>query len=99
MKSTLIPLLFAALFTAACKPEKRTARATESKAQEITSVAADAPEAIPFPKTTCLVSGEKLGEMGIPPAIVYHGQQIKFCCKNCIPKFEANPEKYVSQLN
>jgi YHS domain-containing protein len=99
MKTTLIPLILTALFTASCKPEKSTSSMTESKTPEATTVVADAPEAIPFPKTTCLVSGEKLGEMGIPPEIVYHGRQIKFCCKSCIPKFQADPEKYMLQLN
>ena len=38
---------------------------------------------------TCLVSGEKLGENGQAlPEIVHEGQQIKFCCKSCIPDFE-----------
>ena len=37
----------------------------------------------PYPLETCLVSGEKLGEMGEPYEIVYEGRQIKFCCKKC----------------
>jgi YHS domain-containing protein len=90
MKSTLIPLILAALFTASCKPEK-----TETSAA---APVAETAEAIPFPKITCLVSGEKLGTMGIPPQLDYHGQQIKFCCKSCIPKFNADPEKYMAQL-
>jgi hypothetical protein len=99
MKSTLIPIALAALLTASCKPAKTETSATETKSAETTAPVAEAGEAIPFPKTTCLVSGEKLGTMGIPPAIVHNGQQIKFCCKSCIPKFEADPAKYLSQLD
>ncbi len=95
MKLTLIPLTLAALFTASCKPAKTQSSAAETKAPE---AVAEAAEAIPFPKITCLVSGEKLGTMGIPPQLDYHGQQIKFCCKSCIPKFNADPEKYMAQL-
>ena len=49
----------------------------------------------PYPLATCLVSGEKLGEMGKSFEIVYEGQQIKFCCKNCAPKFAKDPAKYL----
>jgi YHS domain-containing protein len=49
-------------------------------------------------KKLCLVSGEKLGEMGEPVVITHEGQQIKFCCKSCVPKFEKDPAKYLSKL-
>ena len=52
----------------------------------------------PYPKETCLVSGNDLGSMGKPITKVYNGQEIKFCCKPCIKKFEANPEKYLKKL-
>jgi YHS domain-containing protein len=47
---------------------------------------------------TCLVSGEKLGEMGKPFEIAHKGQQIQFCCKNCAPEFAKDPAKYLSKL-
>jgi len=52
----------------------------------------------PYNLSTCIVSGEKLGEMGDPVVTVYQGQEIKFCCKSCVPKFEKNPEKYLEKL-
>lgn len=52
----------------------------------------------PYPRETCLVSGNELGSMGKPITKVYNGQEIKFCCKPCIKKFEANPEKYLKKL-
>ncbi len=48
--------------------------------------------------TTCVVSGEKLGEMGAPVDYVYHNQLVRFCCSGCIKDFEKDPAKYLSKL-
>ena len=45
----------------------------------------------PYALDTCLIAGERLGEMGPPVVIVYQGQEIKFCCKNCEGTFEKDP--------
>lgn len=52
----------------------------------------------PYPLKNCLVSGNELGSMGKPITKVYDGQEIKFCCKPCIKKFEANQAKFLSKL-
>ena len=52
----------------------------------------------PYLKKTCIVSGNKLGSMGIPVRMVREGQEIKFCCKPCIKKFNVDPTKYLSKL-
>ena len=52
----------------------------------------------PYTRDTCLVTGNKLGSMGDPVTIVHEGQQVIFCCKPCVGKFKANPQKYLSQL-
>ena len=52
----------------------------------------------PYTMKTCLVSGNELGAMGKPISKVYNGQEIKFCCKPCIKKFEANQAKYLEKL-
>lgn len=52
----------------------------------------------PYPLKTCIVSGESLGSMGKPVTKVYKDQEVKFCCKSCIKKFDKNPEKYLSKL-
>ena len=45
------------------------------------------------------MSGDKLGgDMGKPIVTVYHGQEIKFCCKDCPPDFKKDPEKYMKKL-
>ena len=55
----------------------------------------------PFPESikTCLVSGEKLGEMGKPYVFVYQGQEVKLCCKGCLKKFDKEPAKYLAKIN
>ena len=45
--------------------------------------------------TKCIVSGEGFGgDMGKPIDVKYKGETIKLCCKGCVKKFNANPEKY-----
>ena len=59
-----------------------------------------APEGIPatYPLKTCVVSGDKLGEMGKPVTLVYKGQELKFCCKDCVKDFKKDPDKYIKKL-
>ena len=57
-----------------------------------------AAEPIPYPSTKCIVSDEKLGEMGPPTMVDYKGQQIGFCCKSCISDFNKDPAKYLAKL-
>jgi hypothetical protein len=51
-----------------------------------------------YPLQTCIVSDEKLGEMGEPYAFVHEGQEIKLCCKPCQKDFNKNPKKYLKKL-
>ncbi len=55
--------------------------------------------ASPYPLKTCLVTDNELGSMGKVVTKVHDGRQIKFCCKPCVKKFDANPAKYLSKLN
>ncbi len=52
-----------------------------------------------YPLKTCVVSGEKLGEMGKPVVYVHEGREIKFCCKDCIKDFKKDPAKYVKKID
>jgi YHS domain-containing protein len=52
----------------------------------------------PYPLNYCLVSGDKIGEMGKPVVTNYMGQEIKFCCPDCIKDFNKNPKKYMKKL-
>lgn len=57
-----------------------------------------AEKAKPYPLDKCIVSDEKLGEMGDPYVFTYQGQEIKMCCKSCRKKFDKDPAKYVKKL-
>jgi YHS domain-containing protein len=51
-----------------------------------------------YPIDTCLVSGQKLGEMGNPVEYVYLGHLVRFCCAGCVGTFEKSPAEYVQKL-
>jgi YHS domain-containing protein len=53
----------------------------------------------PYPLDACVVSGEKLGSMGEPVVINHEGQEVKFCCDSCVPKFKKDPAKFLRQLD
>ncbi len=65
------------------------------------SPAADQKAAVkpkPYTLKTCVISGDKLGEMGEPYVFVYEGQEIKLCCKSCLKDFKKDPAKYLKKI-
>ena len=60
---------------------------------------ASAADPKPYPRNTCIVSGEELGSMGKPVTVVKDGQEFKLCCKGCMKKFEKNADQYVKELS
>ena len=52
----------------------------------------------PYPLEKCIVSDEKLGEMGKPFVFTHEGQEIKLCCKSCQKDFTKDPAKYLKKL-
>ena len=57
---------------------------------------ADKPK--PYILDTCVVSGDKLGEMGKPYVFIYEGREIKLCCKSCLKDFNKDPAKYIKKI-
>jgi hypothetical protein len=55
-------------------------------------------KAKPYPLDKCIVSDEKLGEMGKPFVFVHESQEIKLCCKSCQKDFKKDPAKYMKKL-
>lgn len=53
----------------------------------------------PYKLDKCVVSDEKLGEMGKPFVMEYKGQEIKLCCKSCKKDFDKNPEKFIKKMH
>ena len=45
-------------------------------------------KAKPYLLEKCIVSDEKLGEMGKPYVFTHEGQEIKLCCKSCLKDFK-----------
>jgi YHS domain-containing protein len=52
----------------------------------------------PYTLKTCVVSGDKLGEMGAPFVYAYEGREIKFCCKGCLKDFKKDPANYIKKV-
>lgn len=59
---------------------------------------APAPAKDDYPLKVCVVSGEPLGSMGEPAAIVYEGKTVKFCCGGCEDDFRKEPATYLAKL-
>jgi len=58
----------------------------------------DKPKPKPYTLNYCVVSGDKLGEMGKPYVYEYEGREIKFCCKGCLKDFKKDPAKYIKKI-
>jgi len=56
------------------------------------------PKTKPYPKDVCIVSDNKLGSMGRVVTKTHENQEVKFCCKPCVKKFDKDPQKYISKL-
>ena len=70
---------------------------TAAPAPATPAATAKAPDA--YPLDTCVVTGEKLGEMSDVVKYNHNGREIRFCCSGCIAKFQADPEKYLQILD
>lgn len=65
-----------------------------------TSFAADKDaKAKPYPLDKCVVSDEKLGEMGKPYVFKQDGREVQLCCKSCLKDFKKDPAKYMKKLD
>ncbi len=49
-----------------------------------------------YPLTKCVVSGEDLGDK--PYVFTHNGQTVKLCCKDCLAKFDKDPDKYMAKI-
>jgi YHS domain-containing protein len=52
-----------------------------------------------YPLKTCVVTGEGLDSMGKPYDMLHEGRLVRFCCKGCVKKFKADPEKYLKLID
>lgn len=66
--------------------------------------AAAATDKSAYPLDTCVVSGDKLGEMGAPVEYVHRepgkpDRLVLFCCKDCAKDFKKDPAKYLKKID
>ena len=88
-------------FLAVCLPLAIRAGTPEEDKKVIESLKKD------YPMEVCVVSGEKLGEMGEPIDYLYtqkvdgtdQTRLVRFCCKGCVKSFKKDPAKYLKQLD
>lgn len=52
----------------------------------------------PYPLKTCIVSDEDLDSSRKPIVIVYQGQEVRLCCRECKGDFNGDPGKYLKKL-
>ena len=53
----------------------------------------------PYTLKTCIVSDEKLGEMGEAYVFTNDTREIKLCCKGCLKDFKKDPAKYRKKID
>jgi YHS domain-containing protein len=87
MKILILPLILAA---------SATAHASDCCATPVAATADTMPAS--YPLTTCVVSGEKLGEHGKPVKVTADGTDVWLCCKSCKKDFEKDSAKYVKMV-
>ena len=94
IQSILTLGLFLGLLSCQPKDEVKTTDIKTSADKEMSVAKTD-----DYPLETCVVSGEKLGSMGDSVVLMHEGTEVRFCCEKCLPKFKADPEKYLAKLN
>ena len=52
-----------------------------------------------YPLATCVVSGQKLGNMGEPVDVVIGNRLVRFCCGGCKNALMKNPAKYFTKID
>lgn len=83
LKQSVVAVLLAGVLAAPL-----TGMADEKKAEK----------AKPYPLKTCVVSDEKLGEMGEPYIFTQDGKEVRLCCKSCLKDFKKDPAKYMKKI-
>lgn len=104
MKTSLLVIPFVSIASLAfASNDSSCGGCCAAQATPVTLVAA-AETTSAYPLDTCVVSGEKLGEMGKPIDYLYKEEGkpdrlVRLCCKMCIGKFKADPAKYLKLID
>ena len=95
------------LFLAAVLVGSTFASAEQHHTAAVKTTAVDSAEAVAaYPLTTCVVSGDALGEgdMGPPIDYIYKAagkpdRLVRLCCKSCIRDFKKDPDAYLETID
>lgn len=52
----------------------------------------------PYPLQTCIVSDEELETSRKPISLVYQGQEVRVCCRECKADFQNHPGKFLKKI-
>lgn len=104
-------VLIAVTVMAGCGPNKETpnpngqsspAKAGSPVTDDVTAIRAKldpADRTLVEAQEWCVISSdERLGSMGVPIKLDIKGQPIFVCCKGCVKKAEADPEKTIAKV-
>ena len=62
------------------------------------AASASAGEVKPYPLKTCIVSDEELDPSRKPISVVFQGQEVRVCCRECKGEFQSAPEKFLKKI-
>jgi YHS domain-containing protein len=81
-------------------PKGEAAASAALGAEEIAQIKKlpEADQPIALAQVTCPVSGEKLGEMGVPLKVTAGGESFFLCCKGCKKEVDKDPAAIVAKL-
>jgi hypothetical protein len=104
MKTSLILIPFVSIASLAFAADDSSCGGCCAAKTSTMQLVATADTAAAYPLDTCVVSGEKLGEMGKPIDYIYKEEGkpdrlVRFCCKMCIGKFKKEPAKYLKLID
>ncbi|MEZ6190726.1 MAG: hypothetical protein R3C45_05480 [Phycisphaerales bacterium] len=81
-----------------CSGEAESSKPQPQTTTESTPASTD-PGAQAYPIDYCIVSGEKLGEMGDPVQVTVEGRTVMLCCEMCKEDLMKDPSTYLAKLD
>jgi YHS domain-containing protein len=77
-----------------CEKTTPPAQHVTETAAPIVVAAGDPPTLPAGTRAKCPVTGEEFTVKPGSPSVVYKGKRYTFCCADCIPDFNKNPDKF-----
>lgn len=94
--SAAVAVLAALVTLGGCKQEEQPAPPAHTHTEDMEMAAQTAETAADVEQKTCpVMAGNPINKDIFTE---YKGKKVYFCCPECKPEFEKNPEKYLSKL-